>query len=644
MRTKIVKALALIGVVMGLFGCSNATGSSSGPGGSGPFTVTITTSGDTAGESLVTDHSEALSGDIVSLTATLGTGREVVLSCTDTSTSLTVSISPTIISTDSGTSSFTMPAGNVTITALFQTAQTGGASYEIHWIEDLVAMSQDLAADYTLMRNLDFDDPDSYESGTVDTSLTTGEGFTPIGSSATFEDQHSKFSGTFDGEGYRITNLRIHRPDDSNMGLFGVASFEARIHDLILVDPVVTGDYRVGSILGSVDDDYEHSDSGSFILTSCSVSGGSVTGYQYTGGIVGRVDFSSERVVSFSDCTFHGSVEGGNSTGGLFGSVTDSLVGISSCTVGAGSTISGTSVTGGLAGKISRLTSMSSCINEAAVTGSDNTGGIVGWLVGDSPDSTVSECVSFGNLTVNGTGGGIVAYHYNASIQNCHNLGHITITDTGNGVGGLIGYASYETAYFYDDEARISSCSSSGDITQASSSSGHVGGLIGRTYISVEDCYSKGTIDVNSFGQIGGLMSGTAVGVRNCYTVSTITGTSGGCTVGGLLGFMGEDGSVENCVAFGDSIGSGTGTNINANLLIGNTLGAVSQGYVNASMTISYTVPAGPNGVAGTPLSSGEFLNSGSTVYGSWDFADTWTMEAGGPELHAKTVLIDSLP
>ena len=644
MKNAIVAGIALISVVLGFCGCSSAGGSSSGSGGSGPYTVTIASSGAMTGESLVADHSDALSGDIVTLTASLVTGREVVLSGTDTSTSLTVSISPTIISADGGTSSFTMPAGNVTIAAVFQTAQSAAASYEIQWIEDLVAMSQDLAADYTLMRTLDFSDPDSYESGTVDTSLTTGEGFTPIGSAATFDHQDSKFSGTFDGQGYRIANLRINRPDDWNMGLFGVASFQARIHDLELVDPVVTGDYNVGSILGRVDDAYENTDSGSFILSTCSVSGGTVTGYQYTGGIVGGIDFTSERGVSFSDCTFQGGVDGENSTGGLFGSVADSLVVMSSCTVGAGSTISGTSVTGGLAGRISRLNSMSSCTNEAAVTGGDNTGGIVGLLIGDSPESTVADCVSFGDLTVDGTCGGIVGYHYNASIENCHNLGHITIADSGNGVGGIVGYASYETSYVDDDEARISSCSSSGDITQASSSGGFIGGLTGRTYISVENCYSSGTIDVNSYGQIGGLISGTAVGVRNCYTLNTITGTHSTPTVGGLIGYMGGDGSVENSIAFGDSIGSGTGTNINANLLIGDTLGTVSQGYVNDSMTISYTVPAGPNGVAGTPLSSGEFLNSGSTVYSSWDFADTWTMEAGGPELQAKTVLLDSLP
>jgi len=44
---------------------------------------------------------------------------------------------------------------------------------------------------------------------------SSGEGWHPIG------DEENPFTGTFDGDGYKITNLTINRPEKINIGLFG---------------------------------------------------------------------------------------------------------------------------------------------------------------------------------------------------------------------------------------------------------------------------------------------------------------------------------------------------------------------------------------------------------------------------------------
>ena len=613
------------------------------------YSITIDATGAITGESLAADLLEAGEGDAITLTATLGTDREVMLSGIIDSSSQPVSIVPSTLSSDGETAGFVMPAGDVTISAGFQDIQPPEGEGEINYIEDLLEIAQDLSADYTLMRDLDFTDPASYESGSVNTALTTGEGFTPIGTPASRDNPDTKFSGSFDGQGYTISHLTINRVDEYYIGLFGVTSVRARIHDLNLADPAVAGKSYVGALIGRIDNAYETSDATPVVLASCSVTGGSVAGGSDTGGIVGCISNSTERDCSISNCSFQGTVDGESDTGGIFGSSDcESLMTISSCETLAGSSVSGTGTTGGLAGTIDNLISITSSINRATVSGSTYIGGIAGAIAGNSPESTITDSLSFGNVTVNGTGGGFIGLLYNASVENCHSSGNITIPDddTGSICGGFIGKASYQYEYSSIGGDGISCCSSTGTIAMESSSSASVGGFIGTTYMDVSDCYNSGIIDVNSYGETGGFMHNADYSVvRNCYTISSINGAHDQAVVGGMSGYLGSEGSIQNCIAFGDSIGSGTGENINANLFIGSNFGgSTSQIYVNDAMTISYTIAPFPNGLSGDSLTADAFLNQASDVYSTWDFDGTWVMEAEGPELRAKTALLDSLP
>ncbi|MBP5721531.1 MAG: InlB B-repeat-containing protein [Bacteroidales bacterium] len=81
-----------------------------------------------------------------------------------------------------------------------------------------------------------------------DISLTHGEGdtehnFTPIGTNG------DGFQGTFDGQGFTISGLRVYLPDKLYVGFFGRVR-SGTVRNLILDDARITGKQYVGGITG----------------------------------------------------------------------------------------------------------------------------------------------------------------------------------------------------------------------------------------------------------------------------------------------------------------------------------------------------------------------------------------------------------
>ena len=75
-----------------------------------------------------------------------------------------------------------------------------------------------------------------------------GENYTPIG------NFHHKFQGTFDGQGYTISGIRLKKMGDNNtqdgkQGIFGVI-MDATIKNVVLNDAIITGCNQVGGIVG----------------------------------------------------------------------------------------------------------------------------------------------------------------------------------------------------------------------------------------------------------------------------------------------------------------------------------------------------------------------------------------------------------
>ena len=131
---------------------------------------------------------------------------------------------------------------------------------------------------FELMRDLDFNERDSYRSRSINTAWTTGQGWQPIGPNG-----GSSFKATFNGNGYTISNLMINRSTD-RIGLFGYAQppsgdTSISIANLGLLNVNTTGTFYVGSLIGQTTD----------VMIINSYATGSVVGTdEFVGGLVGR--------------------------------------------------------------------------------------------------------------------------------------------------------------------------------------------------------------------------------------------------------------------------------------------------------------------------------------------------------------------
>ncbi len=109
-------------------------------------------------------------------------------------------------------------------------------------VEDLQNMDIFLSGDYALSQDVDADNTRSWNGG---------RGFEPLKD----DEKNMPFSGDFDGNGYAIKNLYIHRPDEKYVGLFGRIQgrrhWRNKIENLTLENFRVEGKYYVGSLAGS---------------------------------------------------------------------------------------------------------------------------------------------------------------------------------------------------------------------------------------------------------------------------------------------------------------------------------------------------------------------------------------------------------
>jgi len=193
----------------------------------------------------------------------------------------------------------------------------------------------------------------------VDLSSYMGTDFNIIGT-----DRDNPFTGVFDGNDHTISNFSYTSTDTHYIGLFGfVRDPNAQIKDLGLLDPNVdagTGEC-VGSLVGYI---------GEGTITNCYVEGGSVSGDNEVGGLVG----GNGSTISSCYATCNVSCSGSNWYGGVGG-----LVGFNSCIITncyATGSVMGNYTVGGLLGMNSgRITN---CYSTGSVLGIEGFGGLVG--------------------------------------------------------------------------------------------------------------------------------------------------------------------------------------------------------------------------------------------------------------------------
>jgi hypothetical protein len=281
--------------------------------------------------------------------------------------------------------------------------------------------------------------------------LNSGAGFSPIGS------ENINFTGSYNGQGFNISNLYINRPGVNNIGLFGYTR-RAQISNLCISYSDIIGLSNIGTLAG-------YTKFGTNI-SNCYVTG-TVNGTSNVGGLVGYGDN-----LNISNSYSTGVVIGNSNVGGLVGYLYNSS---NICNSYAADTVNGTSCVGGLVGygnafKISNSYSTGvvsgdsrigglvgvghsySGSNSSTITNSYSTGPvdgieIVGGLVGLAPYLTISNSYATGYVNGNEKIGGLVGFmgddYYHATIINSYATG----TVIGNiDVGGLVGQSMPDTS------------------------------------------------------------------------------------------------------------------------------------------------------------------------------------------------------
>lgn len=174
------------------------------------------------------------------------------------------------------------------------------------------------------------------------------------------------------------------------------------------------------------------------------------------------------------------------------------------------------------------------------VSGLKSTEGLVSCL---SSAGTVKNLTVIGTVSGSSHVGGIAATSYGA-VENCLFDGTVT-SSSSTSAGGIVGRALQGN--------RIVNCVNTSDIknTYASYSSIlNIGGIVGYTYGTVENCYSTGNVSAKAdrtnkgIGGIAGQVYASAV-LRNCYVTGAVTGPEAG--ISPVVNLVASGATVENC-------------------------------------------------------------------------------------------------
>ncbi len=235
-------------------------------------------------------------------------------------------------------------------------------------------------------------------------SAADPRGWSPLG------DLVEGFSGALDGGGFIVSGVSIARPDQTEVGLFGVLD-GGTIQNLNVVVTGVEGEQATGALVGR---------QLSGTIENCHSSGSVTTTSSRGGGLVG-----SQEAGTIIKCS---------SSCGVFGTA---------------------SRIGGLVGL-----SQAGTISESFATGnceslSSRTGGLVGSL---EEDASVNDSYATGNITGRNRVGAAVG-RLNGTYNRGYATGNVTVTDTdesgdypGNFAGQVGSTATYSALYYPNDQ------------------------------------------------------------------------------------------------------------------------------------------------------------------------------------------------
>jgi len=282
--------------------------------------------------------------------------------------------------------------------------------YQIADVNDLQDVSNNLSAHYVLVNNVD-------ASNTATWNWDGGKylGFDPVGI----------FTGSFNGDGYRINGLYINRPSEANVGLFSEIQ-NGFIANLSISNCDITGDGYVGGLIGRAMGISPRNH-----IENVSVEGRiTATASSICGGVIGAT-LNSDIV----NASFNGDVDGINYVGGLIGKSDGSNIDLSHSNADVYGSLE---YIGGFIG----CNSDNSLINNS-YSGGTSTGGVssskVGGFVGDNRariNNSYSTSITKG---FNRVGGFIGSSGTGFEIYNCYSSGTVQGLAGHTYVGGFAG-------------------------------------------------------------------------------------------------------------------------------------------------------------------------------------------------------------
>lgn len=478
----------------------------------------------------------------------------------------------TMLTDDGGTGgdmSFT--GGSVTFDKLTSVLAIDGTSYTL--IDNIATLAADIAThlsgDYALARRYNAKSNGTYASSPVSTA----------------------FSGTFEGLGNTISNLKVDDTTDADVGLFASTANGGVVRDVVLSHVVVKGSATGASIGG---------------LVGAMAAGSSVENSSVSGTVVGDSAF----------CQSCGILVG---VGGLVGSSAGSIAGSSSS---ANVWSEGQyDYTGGLIG--SDTGAIANSHASGRVGGSDDPR--VGGLVGEDNALTTDNSYATGAVSGSGTNVSIGGFAGQAAglIENSYATGLVSGSPTSQ-AGGLVGVEGGTIEYSHatgdvhglqigglvGDEQGGGGGFVSGSYATGTVTGGYgatAGGLVGLNFrCNVTDSYATGAVNIgnalapNSLldaagGLVGYFISGT---ISDSYAQGAVTGGAN-VFVGGLVGD--NEGTINNSFASGAVTGgksaavgglAGAGNIINNSYATGSVTGgldSIDGGSSATTHTMSFT-------------------------------------------------------
>ena len=491
----------------------------------------------------------------------------------------------------------------------------------------------------------DFTDLRTLSSGDYHFQLTTnldfaeyGAAWIPIGTAA------SPFCGTFDGNGYVISNFTLETPDKDDVGFFGVIENSA-IYDLNFENATVVGNNSVGILAGHINETH---------VSEIGIYKSNVTAFgDNAGGIIGSaehipIDFPSADSPNIHTAyVLNSNVTAENNAGGVIGFSLD--VSVINSHLTNSSVIAKNSSAGGIAGKAdssfyfesvdwgwgpteyyhyySEISAFS--VSDSEILSKYDAGGVAGTANNITffphiPYFGIGEkrelfyfipffSVLSSNITASeDNAGGIIGNSSSVSLYGSSSYGELFISVSGcnitskNNAGGVIGNA-YNPLYENVSSSFISSISVSSKIrADENNAGGIVGNITGNEYLPsvIESCHLVFVDDILSASEVyantnAGGIAGSAV-YSDIQSVIVSAPVNSKSVSGGVIGYLEHSelySSVSSSPIKSDSIAGGlVGYMNNSSIFYSSSSGSVEStdsiagglvGYMNHSSIFS---------------------------------------------------------